>query len=119
MDGSLRALPGAEVETEVAEEPRRFEDFPTGRLQPEGELWTIGPDGTGLTRVFEDEEGRFATGPTWSPDGTQILFTLNGSNDPFVHDPNGFYAIDVGGGGLTQVIAGRNFVSSPEWWPEL
>ena len=27
MDGSLRALPGAEVETDVAEEPRRFEDF--------------------------------------------------------------------------------------------
>jgi RNA polymerase sigma factor (sigma-70 family) len=28
MDGSLRARPGAEVaETEVAEEPRRFEDF--------------------------------------------------------------------------------------------
>jgi RNA polymerase sigma factor (sigma-70 family) len=27
MDRSLRALPGAEVETEVAEEPRRFEDF--------------------------------------------------------------------------------------------
>ena len=27
MDGSLRALPGAEVETHVAEEPRRFEDF--------------------------------------------------------------------------------------------
>ena len=28
MDGSLRALPGAEVvETEVVEEPRRFEDF--------------------------------------------------------------------------------------------
>ena len=27
MDGSLRALPGAEMETEVAEEPRRFEDF--------------------------------------------------------------------------------------------
>ena len=27
MDRSLRALPGAEMETEVAEEPRRFEDF--------------------------------------------------------------------------------------------
>jgi RNA polymerase sigma factor (sigma-70 family) len=27
MDRSLRALPGAEVETEVVEEPRRFEDF--------------------------------------------------------------------------------------------
>ena len=93
--------------------------FPTERLQPEGALWTVRPDGTGLTKVFEDEQGRFATGPTWSPDGSQILFTLNGTNDSFVHDPNGFYVIDADGGGLAQVIAGTSFLSSPEWWPQL
>lgn len=93
--------------------------FPTERLQPEGAIWTIRPDGTGLTKVFEDEEGRFATGPTWSPDGIQILFALNGTNDSFVHEPNGFFVIDADGSGLTQVIAGTSFLSSPEWWPQI
>lgn len=90
--------------------------FATERLQPTGALWTVRPDGSGLTKVFEDEEGRFATGPTWSPDGRQILFTLNRTNDSFVHEPNGFYVIDADGTNLTLVIGGANFKSSPEWW---
>jgi Tol biopolymer transport system component len=90
--------------------------FATERLQPTGALWTVRPDGSGLTKVFEDEEGRFATGPTWSPDGTQILFTLNRTKDSFVHEPNAFYVIQADGSDLTQVIGGADFKGSPEWW---
>jgi Tol biopolymer transport system component len=90
--------------------------FATERLQPAGALWTISPDGTDLTKVFEDEEGRFATGPTWSPDGRQIMFTLNPTNDSFVHDPNGLYVIDADGGALSLLIGGPGFKGSPEWW---
>jgi Tol biopolymer transport system component len=90
--------------------------FPTERLQPTGALWTIGPDGSDLTKVFEDAEGRFATVPTWSPDGSQILFTLNVTKDSFVHDPNGLYVVDADGSGLTLVVGGSGFKSSPEWW---
>ena len=66
--------------------------------------------------MFEDENGRFATGPTWSPDGSQILFMLNPTSDSFVHDPNALYVVDADGGGLTPVIAGPGFKSTPEWW---
>ena len=74
------------------------------------------PDGSGLTKVFEDEEGRFASGPTWSPDGSQILFALNPTNDWFIHEPNGLYVIDADGSDLTLVIGGSDFKSSPERW---
>ena len=80
------------------------------------------PTGTGPAVAEarrEIQEGRFATGPTWSPDGIQILFALNGTNDSFVHEPNGFFVIDADGSGLTQVIAGTSFLSSPEWWPQI
>jgi Tol biopolymer transport system component len=90
--------------------------FPTERLQPGGALWTIGPDGSDLTKVFEDEEGRFASVPTWSPDGSQILFALNPTNDSFVHNANWLYVVDADGSGLTLVIGGPGFKGSPEWW---
>jgi Tol biopolymer transport system component len=90
--------------------------FPTERLQPEGALWTIRPDGTGLTKVFEDSDGRFATVPTWSPDGSQILFALNPTSDSFVHEPNALYMIDADGTNLTLVVGGSDFYGSPEWW---
>jgi Tol biopolymer transport system component len=39
-------------------------------------LYTIGPDGTGRTQItrYTDHDVR-ATQPTWTPDGTQIIFT--------------------------------------------
>ena len=90
--------------------------FASERLQPVGALWTIRPDGSGLTKVFEDEDGGFATGPTWSPDGSQILFTLGPSSDSFVHEPNAFYVVDADGSDLTLVMGGSSFKGSPEWW---
>ena len=91
--------------------------FADERLQPTGALWTVQPDGSGLTKVFEDEEGRFATAPTWSPDGTHILFMLNPTNDSFVHEPNGLYVADADGSNLTLVVGGSDFKGMPEWWP--
>jgi Tol biopolymer transport system component len=48
-----------------------------------GLLWTIAPDGSNLTRVFKDANGRYAATPTWSPDGSLILFALDPTPDPF------------------------------------
>jgi len=90
--------------------------FATERLQPTGALWTVGPDGSDLTKVFEDEEGRFPIYPTWSPDGHQIMFGLHPTNDSFTHLSNGLYVIDADGTGLTLVIGGSDFKSQPEWW---
>jgi len=37
------------------------------------ELWTVAPDGSGLTRLTNSESDE--VGGRWSPDGTQIIFT--------------------------------------------
>jgi Tol biopolymer transport system component len=79
--------------------------FASARLQNPSAIWTIEPDGTNLTRLFEDEEGRFPITPTWSPDGSQIMFALDPIADEFQHAPNGIYVIDADGTGLTPVLA--------------
>ena len=53
------------------------------------------PDGSGLMKRFEDASGRFASHPTWSPDGSMIIFALNPVADDFEHRPNGLYVIDA------------------------
>jgi Tol biopolymer transport system component len=90
--------------------------FGVERLQLTGGLWTIKPDGSGLTKVFEDPAGGFAEQPTWSPDGRQIMFALNPTNDAFTHPENGLYVIRADGTGLTLVIGTPDFKSQPEWW---
>jgi TolB protein len=90
--------------------------FASERLQPLGALWTVAPDGSNLTKVFQDEQGRFPSVPTWSPDGRHIMFALNDTSDTFVHTANGLYVIRSDGTGLTQVIGGPDFTTEPEWW---
>lgn len=51
-----------------------------------GVIWRIHPDGSGLTKVFQDPQGRLAITPTWSPDGRFILFGL---------DPPGSLAVSL------------------------
>lgn len=53
------------------------------------ELYLVQPDGTGLTRLTEND--RVDTSPSWSPDGRQIVFRsrVDGSADIFVMDANG------------------------------
>jgi TolB protein len=41
------------------------------------EIWVINPDGTEGERLFA-VPGRFASAPSWSPDGTQVAFELDG-----------------------------------------
>jgi Tol biopolymer transport system component len=49
---------------------------------PTQNIWTIRPDGTGLTQLTTyDERGQATFHPTWSPDGSQILFSHSPSTD--------------------------------------
>lgn len=90
--------------------------FGSERLQPKGSLWTVSPDGSGLTKLFEDPNGGYPVQPTWSPDGSQIMFALDPVADKFTHPDNGLYVINADGTGPRLVIGSSDFKSQPEWW---
>ena len=90
--------------------------FVSERNQPTGAIWTTRPDGSGLTKVFEDPDGGFPIDPIWSPDGTQIMFMLDLVSDQFTHPNNGLYVMRSDGTRLTELIDTPDFKSSPEWW---
>jgi len=81
----------------------------------DGGLWTIAPNGTGLTEVYTPAAETWAITPTWSPDGSMILFALDPSSDPFQHPANGLYVIRADGTGLTLVLGGSDFKREPVW----
>ncbi|GJM42503.1 MAG: hypothetical protein DHS20C20_27850 [Ardenticatenaceae bacterium] len=58
-------------------------------LHQNWELYLVQPDGTGLTRLTEND--RVDTSPSWSPDGRQLTFRsrVDGSSDIIVMDANG------------------------------
>ena len=90
--------------------------FVSERNQPAGAIYTIRPDGSRLTVVFEDRNGGFPIDPIWSPDGSQIMFMLDPISDRFKHPANALYVIQADGSGVTKLIDTPDFKSSPEWW---
>jgi Tol biopolymer transport system component len=89
--------------------------FATARNQKTGALWTVRPDGSHLTKLFEDDQGRFAITPTGSPDGEHIMFALDPTNNEFSHPWNGLYVVDSGGRNLALVLNGEDFKREPDW----
>jgi len=83
----------------------------------DGVLHTIAPDGSGLTDLFMDTEGRFVTAPTWSPDGSLVLLALDPIQNSFKHPQNGLYVIRADGTGLTRVLATPDFKRELTWLP--
>lgn len=83
-----------------------------------GDIWKIHPDGSGLAKVFKDSKGRLAITPTWSPDGSFILFGLDPAGSLAVVDSapvNGLYVIRADGTGLTPVLVSNDWKREPDW----
>lgn len=89
--------------------------FQDGRTSPRGALWTIRPDGSHLTKIF-DQPDLFASHPTWSPDGSQTLFALNPVADFYTHPENAFYVMNADGSGLRRVGHYGPFKREAEWF---
>jgi Tol biopolymer transport system component len=83
-----------------------------------GVIWRIHPNGSSLSKVFQDAQGRPAITPTWSPDGRLILFALDPPGPLPVVDvapPNGLYIIQADGTRLTPLVTSRDWKREPDW----
>jgi hypothetical protein len=83
-----------------------------------GVIWKVHPDGSGLTRVFKDAQGRLAITPTWSPNGKFILFGLDPAGSVAVVEsapPNGLYVIKANGTRLTPLLVSDDWKREPDW----
>ncbi len=88
--------------------------YPQGQNVNRGRLFLVHPDGSGLHKIDIDTNGSWylAKEPTWSPDGTRILFVMYlGSNgrqpDLFTMNPDGSH--------LTQVTDTPATENVPSW----
>jgi len=100
-----------------------------GRISPDGRwlvftsygvMWIVHPDGSGLSKIFEDLAHRLAVTPTWSPDGDYILFAMDPPGTNPVMDespPNELYVIRADGSGLALVLASNDFKKVSDWVP--
>ena len=84
-----------------------FNSYSESSLGHSGNICTIRPDGTELTELTHnhDRGTTNAFGPSWSPDGTQIVFAQAG--DVYVMNPDGT--------GVTQVTSGPLTDHNTDW----
>jgi hypothetical protein len=80
-------------------------------------FWTIRSDGSDRTRVHVDVPG-FVRVPSWSPDGTQIVFDVNSFDDP--HPEGGNFDIYVSNADGTDPVrlTAEKVDHSPVWSPD-
>jgi dipeptidyl aminopeptidase/acylaminoacyl peptidase len=85
------------------------------------DLWTIRADGTDLTRITRFSEGQFAFDPSWSPDGSRILFSIGGwetSGGGGAQYGGTLYLVGPGGSNLSQLTVDGRFWWAADWSPD-
>jgi Tol biopolymer transport system component len=76
-----------------------------------GAIFTIRADGTGLTQLTDLGVYAWPSGPRWSPDGEQIVFTV-------IHEQGSdIYVVDVDDFHTTQLTSDGSH-RNPEWSPD-
>jgi TolB protein len=82
---------------------------------PTQNIWTIHPDGTGLTQLTKYDEANQATfHPTWSPDGTHILFSHSPSTDGW----GDFFVMNRDGSGQHVLAMTLMHENHGQWGPD-
>jgi Tol biopolymer transport system component len=76
---------------------------------PTTDIFVVNADGSGLTRLTTTTS--YQTQPSWSPDGSKIVFTSYRDGDPNI------YVMNVDGSGLTQLTNNAAVDEWPSWSP--
>jgi Tol biopolymer transport system component len=82
---------------------------------PRGELWSVKPDGSGLTRLTKREEGETDAAGSFSPDGDTLAVTRTTYNPDTRRTANTIYAMDADGSNEKELIAQG---SEPSYSPD-
>ena len=87
-------------------------DGAAGMPPQAGGVYTVKPDGSGLTRLA-DIVPDWLLAPAWSPDGTRLLFTaMEGGG------ADGLYLVNADGSGLTNLTGSGGQGADPTWAPD-
>ncbi|MGE5833997.1 MAG: Ig-like domain-containing protein, partial [Acidobacteriota bacterium] len=88
-----------------------FSSWKDGPFGPYPRIFIVNVDGTGVRQLTPDVDDNleYVTdfGPSWSPDGTQIVFTRNGALHVINADGSGFAA-----------LPNEEFAQNPWWSPD-
>jgi Tol biopolymer transport system component len=84
-------------------------------VKPDGSIFTVHPDGTGLAQLALQTFGRsFAGDVTWSPDGRRIIFILTIQTGPHSFQ-EGLGTADADGTNVRQITVSSTFDHSADW----
>jgi Tol biopolymer transport system component len=104
--------PGTARLTEPAtREPMAQLIFPSWRDRIPNDLYVMDADGGHMVRLIEAPESLFV--PSWSPDGTKIVFQKNLSNSN-----SEIYVVDVDGSNPINLTNSSRRNESPSWSPD-
>jgi dipeptidyl aminopeptidase/acylaminoacyl peptidase len=81
-----------------------------------GSLWTVAPDGTQLHQLWGSPT-QYASYPAWSPDGSQVVFTLNDVDYEDAYTPNALAVINADGSDFHVAFRDGDFVRETTWLP--
>jgi len=78
-----------------------------------GGIYTVNPDGSRLKRLTAPPQGSWDSEPSWSPDGTKIVFTRGGAHS----EPNAFM-MNADGTHIRKLATKMGTANSPAFSPD-